>query len=99
VAAFDTGSLVLEHVDRSGDPAYCTLIRLSGDGLTSADVSQPAGDRASVRSSWHVLWSSRPIIGGGDLLTTIRAKGDRLDVGFAGPGAVMFGRRLDEGCR
>jgi hypothetical protein len=46
-----------------------------------------------------VLWSSRPVIGGGDLQTSISAKGDRLEVSFAGPGAVMFGRRLDEGCR
>ena len=45
---------------------------------------------------WQVMWSSRAVISGGPDATATRVTDRQLSIGFAGPGAVMFGRRIED---
>jgi maltooligosyltrehalose trehalohydrolase len=87
VSAVDAQSLTLVHADAEGIPSHCTVIRLSGEGPVT--VEAPA-------VPWQVMWSSRAVISGGPDATSTRVADRQLSVGFAGPGAVMFGRRIED---
>ena len=44
------------------------------------------------------MWSTRPIVSGARDGSAFLVRGRRLSVMFDGPGAVMFSRRINEGC-
>lgn len=105
--AIDGGSLALVYGDGAGQLAHTFIVRLSGRGSTEIDLTASVrtkgrGDEGTGArpddETWHVMWSTRPIVSGERDSSAVLVRGQRLSVMFAGPGAVMFSRRINEGC-